>query len=517
MKKNLVTWMAKARDPEFLENVIYALEKKQNEEINKIYYLFTEGKAEQAKLKKVKNHFGKKIIEIPIKINDPTSHSELLEKVQQALEPHLPEIGFTCVNISSGTPAMSTIWIVLKMVDFFRGRAQFYSAQKEKPSLQEPCIPKEEQDIRKVDFEAPSFLKLVREREEQLHSQEPLDPGTAKSPARKKMQIALDAFAQMWSPSVPLFLRGERGVGKTYAVENLLATQKNIKPNKVISLVCSVLADDSRLAEDELFGHVKGAFTGAINDKKGLIEEADGGILFLDEIQDMPRIVQRKLLNTIEKEDHPYLKIGGVEQKHAGNVLLVFASNLPDEELRKVLYPDFYDRISYLPIFIPPLRNCPEDLHNDWAKQWKIARKEDSLVPEEAPWNKDIEDFLVKSGLPGNFRSLRKLALYWNAWYEKKDFEEIKHEIEFADYKPSKALTLDNVKEMLEENPINVSFTQKVFDVCNFPEFHNISYDEAVKKFKKSFTGWAIKKYGSKENAARELGCNAKTLRNQHH
>ena len=72
-----------------------------------------------------------------------------------------------------------------------------------------------------------------------------------------------------------------------------------------------------------------------------------------------------------------------------------------------------------------------------------------------------------------------------------------------------------NVKEMLEENPINVSFTHKEFDVCNFPEFHGISYDEAVKKFKKHFTEWAIKKYGSKENAARELGCCSKTLGNQ--
>lgn len=516
MKKNLVTWMARTRDPEFLNNVIYALNHKYKEEIDNIYYLFTDDKTCREKLKEVKQLFGQKIKEIPIKINDPTSHSELLKKVQCVLEPLLTEIGNACVNITGGTPAMNTIWIVLKTGDFFRGRAKFYSAQKEAPSESKGrCVPKEEQDIRIVDFEAPSFLNFLRKREEQHLSQEPLDPGEARSPARKKMQADLDAFSKMWSTSVPLLLRGERGVGKTYAVDKLLATRKNINPKKVISLVCSVLVRDSRLAEDELFGHKKGAFTGATEDKRGLIEEAEGGILFLDEIQDMPKIVQRKLLNTIEKTDHPYLKLGSSTISHANNVLFVFASNLPEEELRKVLYPDFYDRISYLSIFIPPLRNCPEDLRNDWDGQWKRARMEASLEPEDAPWNKDIEDFLVKSELPGNFRSLKKLALYWNAWYGKKNFEDIKKEIEFINYKPSKELTIDSVKEMLEETTIKVDSIRKEFDICNFPEFHNISYDDAVKKFKKYLSEWAIKKYGSKENAARELGCCSKTLGNQ--
>lgn len=515
MKKNLVTWMAKTRDPIFLENVIFALKNKCGEEIDNVYYLFTDNKECRAKLKEVKKHFGDRIKEIPVIISDPTSHSELLKKVQEALDPLLPEIGFTCVNISGGTPAMNTIWIVLKTGDFFRGRAEFYSAQKEPSSLKEESLPKEKQDIRKVDFEVPSFLSFVRKRESQLRPQEPLDPGTAKSPARKNMFATLDAYAEMWSPETPLFLCGERGTGKTTAVETLLAVRKNVRKEKVISLVCSVLPADSRLAEDELFGHVKGAFTSADKDKRGLIEEADGGILFLDEIQDMPKLVQRKLLNTIERGDHPYSKIGSTEKKQAKNVLFVFASNLPEEELKKVLYPDFYDRISYLSVYIPPLRDCPEDLHDDWSKQWKMARKNNSLTPEDAPWNEAIEKFLVDSKLPGNFRSLKKLALYWNAWYKEKDFNKIKEEVKFVDYKPSKTMTLENVKEVLEETTIKVHSIGKKFDICNFAEFHNISYDEAVRKFKRSFSEWAIKKYGSKENAARELGCCSKTLGNQ--
>lgn len=515
MKKNLVTWMARTRDPDFLENVIYALDCKCKEEIENIYYLFTDDETCREKLKEVKQRFGKKIKEIPVKISDPSSHSEILKETQRVLEPLLPQIGDACVNITGGTPTMGTIWIVLKTGDFFRGRAKFYSAQKEAPSKERGrCVPKEEQDIRVVDFEPPSFLNFVRKREDLFPSQEPLDPGMARSPARKKMQAELDAFAQMWSPSVPLFLRGERGVGKTTAVKKLLAVQKNVKEEAVISLVCSVLSGDSRMAEDELFGHKKGAFTGANNEKKGLIEEANGGILFLDEIQDMPKIVQRKILNTIEEKDHPYTKLGSSTKSFAKNVLFVFASNLPDEELKKVLYPDFYDRISYLSIYMPPLRECQEDLHNDWNEQWKRARRKDPLVPEIAPWNKDIEDFLVKSGLPGNFRSLTKLALYWNAWYGKKDFEDIKKEIEFVDYKPSRDMTLENVKEMLEEITIKMSSVREEFNINNFPEFQ-ISYDDTVQRIKKYFSEWAIKKYGSKEKAARKVGCCAKTLGNQ--
>jgi len=75
---------------------------------------------------------------------------------------------------------------------------------------------------------------------------------------------------------------------------------------------------------------------------------------------------------------------------------------------------------------------------------------------------------------------------------------------------------LDNVKEMLEETTIRVGSIHEEFDICNFPEFQNTSYDNAVKIFKQKLSEWATKKYGSKEKAARKLNCNAKTLGNQH-
>lgn len=90
----------------------------------------------------------------------------------------------------------------------------------------------------------------------------------------------------------PLLILGERGTGKTRLVETIVATLKGRK--KVVTVPCGGL--DSALAESLLFGHRKGAFTGAAADRPGLLAEAGGGILFLDEVQDLPKPAQRKLV-----------------------------------------------------------------------------------------------------------------------------------------------------------------------------------------------------------------------------
>ncbi|NVZ67150.1 sigma 54-interacting transcriptional regulator, partial [Pseudomonas gingeri] len=105
----------------------------------------------------------------------------------------------------------------------------------------------------------------------------------------------------------PLLILGERGTGKSRLVETQVATLKQ-RPNKVVTLACGGL--ESTLAESLLFGHVKGAFTGAAQERKGLLAQATGGILFLDEIQDLPRPVQRQLVRVFQDRQRRYRPIG---------------------------------------------------------------------------------------------------------------------------------------------------------------------------------------------------------------
>ena len=92
---------------------------------------------------------------------------------------------------------------------------------------------------------------------------------------------------------MPLLVLGERGTGKTRIVATLVPELKR-RPGNVVTLACGGL--DSSLADSMLIGHRKGAFTGAVGDRPGLLAEADDGILFLDEVQDLPKAAQRKLV-----------------------------------------------------------------------------------------------------------------------------------------------------------------------------------------------------------------------------
>ena len=141
---------------------------------------------------------------------------------------------------------------------------------------------------------------------------------------------------------------------------------------------------DSSLADSLLFGHRKGAFTGAVGDRPALLAEADDGILFLDEVQDLPKAAQRKLVRVFQDRGRRYRPLGG-DTEVAVDVELVCASNLDDAVLRQRLDPDLYDRVSHLSVRIPPIRACREDLIDDWRAVWRELRQHEGL-PDEAPW-----------------------------------------------------------------------------------------------------------------------------------
>jgi DNA-binding NtrC family response regulator len=153
-------------------------------------------------------------------------------------------------------------------------------------------------------------------------------------------------------------IQGETGTGKSYLASAIHVMSKRA-PKPFIKVDVGALSET--LVESELFGHVKGAFTGATQDKKGLIETASGGTIFFDEVQNIPMRIQSKLLGVVE--DKKITPVGAVKPKDI-DVRMIFAANEDPEKLIKEgrLRSDLYYRINEVPIIIPPLRDRPDDI-----------------------------------------------------------------------------------------------------------------------------------------------------------
>jgi transcriptional regulator with PAS, ATPase and Fis domain len=200
---------------------------------------------------------------------------------------------------------------------------------------------------------------------------------------------------------VTVLIGGESGTGKEIAAR-LIHTHSQRRDKPFISVNCAALAE--QLLEAELFGHVKGAFTGAIAHKLGRFQLADGGTLFLDEIGDLSPKGQGDLLRVLE--DSAFRMVGGSELVRV-NVRLIAATNkdLAESVAEEKFREDLYYRLSVVPITMPPLRERLEDIpllierfFESFCARHKRARKRLSAEAMELcrryPW-------------PGNVRQLR--------------------------------------------------------------------------------------------------------------
>jgi transcriptional regulator with PAS, ATPase and Fis domain len=188
---------------------------------------------------------------------------------------------------------------------------------------------------------------------------------------------------------------GESGTGKELAAE---AIHKNSAraSGPLVKVNCAAIPDT--LVESELFGHEKGAFTGATNAKQGKFEQASGGTIFLDEIGDMPLETQAKLLRVVQ--DRVVMRVGGTSPVKV-DVRVIAATNkcLAEEVREKRFREDLYFRINVFPIELPPLRDRLEDipLFIDWFAT-RMGRK--ITISDQA------RQVLMSHGWPGNVREL---------------------------------------------------------------------------------------------------------------
>ena len=205
---------------------------------------------------------------------------------------------------------------------------------------------------------------------------------------------------QIAPSDIPALVTGESGTGKELVVLAIHNNSKRAK-NRFVPLNCAGLSDS--ILEDELFGHVKGAYTGAERDRQGRFEYAHGGTLFLDEIGDMPLHMQAKLMRVLESGE--VIRLGANEPKHV-DVRLISATNrdLKSMVKEKEFREDLYFRIAGMELQVPTLRERREDIPQ-LVRHYlrKYANQIDRVVPEVA---EDTQRALMRYDWPGNVRQL---------------------------------------------------------------------------------------------------------------
>jgi two-component system response regulator AtoC len=198
----------------------------------------------------------------------------------------------------------------------------------------------------------------------------------------------------------PVLVTGETGTGKEL-VARALHGQSARQQRPFVAINCGAIAPG--LMESELFGHSRGAFTGAIQQKAGLFEEADGGTLFLDEIGELPLALQPKLLRVLQEGE--VRRIGENRPRRVDvRVLAATARDLRSVAAEGGFRDDLFFRLAVVEVHVPPLRERPEDiplLVHHFARS--TAEREGRPVPEISP---SVLDVLCRYAWPGNVREL---------------------------------------------------------------------------------------------------------------
>lgn len=217
------------------------------------------------------------------------------------------------------------------------------------------------------------------------------------------LNLALERAVKVAPHELSVLIIGESGTGKEF-FPKVIHENSSRRHNKYFAVNCGAIPEGT--IDSELFGHEKGAFTGAISDRKGYFEEADGGTLFLDEVAELPLSTQARLLRVLESGE--FIRVGSSDVRKT-NVRIVAATNvnmqkaIEDGKFRE----DLFYRLSTVTIYIPPLRERGDDII-------MISRKfaadfADKNQTGEITFDTDASWVLMQYRWPGNVRQLKNI------------------------------------------------------------------------------------------------------------
>jgi len=211
----------------------------------------------------------------------------------------------------------------------------------------------------------------------------------------------LSLISQVALTDISVLVTGESGVGKDMVAK---AIHKNSKRKFESLIIVNCAAIPSGIIESELFGHKKGSFTGAIENKKGYFEEADKGSIFLDEIGELPKETQAKLLRVIESGE--FLRVGESKTRTT-DVRIIAATNcnLKEEVDKKNFRQDLYFRLKTININVPPLREHINDT-NLFIERFGLAFSDQNNIPFKG-FSSEAISLLKSYKWPGNIRELK--------------------------------------------------------------------------------------------------------------
>lgn len=205
------------------------------------------------------------------------------------------------------------------------------------------------------------------------------------------------------SSEMTVLITGETGVGKEL-VANAIHAQSLRAAKPIVSINCAALPET--LVESELFGHVRGAFSGAVSDRRGKFELAHGGTLFLDEVGELPLAVQAKLLRVLQSGQ--LQRVGSDEERHVDVRLIAATNRNLEEEVKLGRYrADFYHRLSVYPIHVPPLRERGNDVL--LLSGFFLEENRSRLGLLSLRLSMDAQEALLGYKWPGNVRELEHL------------------------------------------------------------------------------------------------------------
>jgi len=257
-----------------------------------------------------------------------------------------------------------------------------------------------------------------------------------------QLNRAIEKAERVAPTDISVLVVGESGVGKE-SIPKIIHQYSHRKHNKYIAVNCGAIPEGT--IDSELFGHEKGAFTGATNARKGYFEVADGGTIFLDEVGELPLTTQVRLLRVLENGE--FIKVGS-SQVQKTNVRIVAATNVNMQKAiaKHKFREDLYYRLSTIEINLPPLRERKGDINLlfrkfavDFAKKYKMPTVR---LDEKA------QQLLSSYSFPGNIRQLRNIAEQISVVEENR----LITAVTLSNYLPSSDLGSSGVPAIIEGN-----------------------------------------------------------------